>query len=253
MISVSSDYIIYVDESGDHSLAKINPEYPLFVLALCIVKKSEYADQIVPAMQRLKHRWFGHDLVVLHEKEIIRKENAFSFLQNSQRYTAFMSDLTHLVASAPITVISTVIRKEALSRRYHQPMNPYDVALLFCLERARDFLVSVGDADRVTHLIAEARSPREKSLGREDGELATTFKAIEEGRHPLQTPRSPRGHFALHFAHKQANIPGLQIADLIARPIGLSVLRPGQPNRAFDVISSKFWRSFPDCGLKVFP
>ena len=73
MISVSSDYIIYVDESGDHSLAKINPEYPLFVLALCIVKKSEYADQIVPAMQRLKHRWFGHDLVVLHEKEIIRK------------------------------------------------------------------------------------------------------------------------------------------------------------------------------------
>ena len=48
MISVSSDYIIYVDESGDHSLAKINPEYPLFVLALCIVKKSEYADQIVP-------------------------------------------------------------------------------------------------------------------------------------------------------------------------------------------------------------
>lgn len=41
-----SDYVVYVDESGDHSLASIDPDYPVFVLALCIftsditVKKS---------------------------------------------------------------------------------------------------------------------------------------------------------------------------------------------------------------------
>ena len=28
-----SDFIVYVDESGDHSLEFINPRYPLFVLA----------------------------------------------------------------------------------------------------------------------------------------------------------------------------------------------------------------------------
>jgi len=42
-----SDYIVYVDESGDHNLERINPEYPLFVLAFCIfekknVRKSNY-------------------------------------------------------------------------------------------------------------------------------------------------------------------------------------------------------------------
>ena len=29
-----SDYVVYVDESGDHSLASIDSDYPVFVLAL---------------------------------------------------------------------------------------------------------------------------------------------------------------------------------------------------------------------------
>lgn len=31
-----SDFVVYVDESGDHSLASIDPNYPVFVLALCV-------------------------------------------------------------------------------------------------------------------------------------------------------------------------------------------------------------------------
>jgi hypothetical protein len=36
-----SDFIIYVDESGDHSLESIDPDYPVFVLSFCIFRKSE--------------------------------------------------------------------------------------------------------------------------------------------------------------------------------------------------------------------
>src|SRR5216683_621493 len=49
-----SDYIIYVDESGDHSLTSINPQHPVFVLAFCIFEKRAYYETIVPAVQRLK-------------------------------------------------------------------------------------------------------------------------------------------------------------------------------------------------------
>jgi hypothetical protein len=38
------------------------------------------------------------------------------------------------------------------------------------------------------------------------------------------------------FASKKVNCGGLQIADLIARPIGRSVLNPAQKNRAYDLI-----------------
>jgi hypothetical protein len=42
-----SDFIVYVDESGDHCLTRIDPLYPLFVLSLCIFHKSTYCEQII--------------------------------------------------------------------------------------------------------------------------------------------------------------------------------------------------------------
>ena len=41
------------------------------------------------------------------------------------------------------------------------------------------------------------------------------------------------------FIPKSFASTGLQIADLVARPIGLSVIRPGQHNRSFETISHK--------------
>ena len=36
---------------------------------------------------------------------------------------------------------------------------------------------------------------------------------------------------------------GLQLADLVARPIGLNLLKPEQPNRAFNILKKKFFCS----------
>ena len=68
--------------------------------------------------------------------------------------------------------------------------------------------------------------------------------------------------FEIKMADKKANSSGLQLADLVARPIGLRILRPTQENRAFDVLKRKFFCSggresvgegYEDWGLKVFP
>jgi len=42
---------------------------------------------------------------------------------------------------------------------------------------------------------------------------------------------------------------GLQFADLIARPIGIHLLRPEQPNRAWETIKEKFIKE----GLVTLP
>ncbi len=68
-----SQYIVYVDESGDHSLQSIDEQYPIFVLAFCVFHKRHYSETIVPALEKFKFNYFGHDQVVLHENEI-RKE-----------------------------------------------------------------------------------------------------------------------------------------------------------------------------------
>ena len=90
-----SDYIVYVDESGDHSLESIDEKYPLFVLAFCIFNKKHYIEQVSPAIKKFKFNQFGHDMVLLHEFDIRKAKNEFVILINEERRYAFMSALTH--------------------------------------------------------------------------------------------------------------------------------------------------------------
>jgi len=55
---------------------------------------------------------------------------------------------------------------------------------------------------------------------------------------------------------------GLQLADLVARPIGLKTVKPQQENRAFDVLTKKFYcdggrnklgQNYEGIGMKIYP
>ena len=89
----NGDYIFYADESGDHSLASVDPGYPIFVLSICGFKIREYCRKVVPTLQDLKFRHFGHDMVILHEREIRKFENDFAVLADPALRDRFMTDL----------------------------------------------------------------------------------------------------------------------------------------------------------------
>ena len=166
-----SPYIIYVDESGDHSLESIDADYPIFVLAFCVFNKGEYATIAEPLLQEFKFKWFGHDMVVLHENNIVRRKYPFAFLRYDDIRRRFMEELGEIVANTPMTVIAAIIRKQALLARYSRPDNPYQL-VLFCLERANEFLMQRRAAESLTHIVCEARSPRERGgMGKEDQAL----------------------------------------------------------------------------------
>jgi len=241
-----SDYLIFVDESGDHGLDRIDPAYPVFVLAFCIVRKDHYARVLQPLVTEFKFRHFGHDQVILHEREIRKDLGPFSILRDPGRKVAFIDELTGLVESAEMAVVASVIRKDRLVGQYVRPQNPYEVALGFGLERVQMWLNRRG-AMGATPVIMECRGRRE------DAELELEFRRICAGANFAGEPM----HFEPRFVPKQANVPGLQIADLIARPIGRVVLDPAQVNRAYEVIEKKMDRNpsgyVRGWGLKVFP
>lgn len=239
------DYIVFVDETGDHGLAAINQDFPVFGLAFCVFRKSDYADLVAPDLRRLKFATFGHDMVVLHEHDIRKREHAFARMNREPR-EAFLSALTDVIARAPFTLLTVIMDKRRFTPR-DPHANPYHLALLFGLERLFRFLASQGQADRLTHVVVESRGRRE------DGELTLEFVRICGGENACGHPLP----FALVMADKRTNSEGLQLADMVARPVALSVLRPGQPNRAFEVLLPKLWRdsggSIDDHGLKLFP
>jgi len=86
----------------------------------------------------------------------------------------------------------------------------------------------------------------------EDKDLELEFLRICDGNNFA----SDKMNFNLVFADKKSNSAGLQIADLVARPVGLSILKPSQTNRAFETICGKLLlgpNGYKGWGLKVFP
>lgn len=250
-----SDFMIFIDESGDHSLVSIDPLYPLFVLTFCIVNKADYARQIIPAFTDFKMEFFGHDLPVLHAHEIRKPRGDFSILLNPNVRERFMLRLNELIAGAPITVIGVVITKAKLKQRYATPQSPYDLALRFGLERAFSFLYDNGQRNRSVPVIAESRGRKE------DADLELQFRRITQNQHDWNLPRfrlaMDQVSFDLRFASKQTNSIGMQLADLLAHPIGRKILKPDQPNRAYELLEAKLLRNergiTTGWGLKVFP
>ena len=98
-----SEYLVFVDESGSPSMINIDPNYPIFVLAFLIAKKAEYMTIITPAIQKFKFKHFGHDQVILHEREIRRDAGHFSFLKKPSLKQVFLDELTEIIESLPIS------------------------------------------------------------------------------------------------------------------------------------------------------
>ena len=241
------DYLVFVDESGDHGLARVDPGYPIFVLAFCMFAKADYVERTRPALQRLKFRFWGHDEQVLHEHEIRKPDRSYGFLFNPTVRAEFIEAINKLVDEAPFELVTAVIRKLELARQYPLPPNPYDLALEFGLERMYLELNSRGQGDKLTHVIVEKRGEKE------DNQLELAFRRICDGANTLKQ-RLP---FEPVMIPKASNSTGLQIADLVARPVGIKVLRPAQTNRAYDIVAKKFRHGTADetqgWGLKVYP
>ena len=115
------------------------------------------------------------------------------------------------------------------------------------MERTYKYLASKNQKDKTTHIVVEKRGHRE------DTALELEFRRICDGSN-FDCIHFP---FEIVMAHKQSNSAGLQLADLIARPIGIKHLRPEQANRPYDVIDTKFYKSESGrkegYGLKKFP
>lgn len=217
---MGNQYVVYIDESGDASLRHVDKDYPIFVLVFCIFEVNSYVDKIVPRFQKLKFDHFGHDAVVLHENEIRRQEGDFIWLNDSALRASFLGDLSDAISTSDFRVLPVIIDKSKSGIT-----DVFAKAVDVGLERLRAALASNFEDESEVWLIFESRGVAE------DRALFQDFNLLHRHGRPLK--------FQIKFAPKAISSTGLQIADLVARPIGLDYLRPGQPNRSFELIRDK--------------
>lgn len=229
------DYIIYVDESGDHGLENVNASYPVFCLAFCVFKIQDYVEKIVPAFQQLKFDYWGHDAVILHEHEITKKRDGdYSIFSKTDVREKFMGDIDGLIKAANFSIIANVQNKYDLVAN----ADVYGLSLRSCMITLLVFLQSHGVEAQTVHLIFESRGKNE------DKDLELVFRRICDGALAgTEAFQESKMKFIIKFAKKATNSTGLQMADLVARPIGLRDFKPEQTNRAYETIKEKIYLS----------
>lgn len=222
---------VHADESGSPDLHRVDPQFPVFVVAFCLSKMSDYARQIVPAVTELKLKHFGHDAVVLHEYDIRKGRESFEFSSDDAR-REFMEDLDKLMIDAPVRFAASMIDKRTMPEKLAPWLDGYGVCFQHGSARVTDIIQresGVSPDSALIRIVAESRGRRE------DGKLRDAFDELAGA----EDPPSPAADFELVIAEKSLNLPGLQLADLAAHPIARHYLEPDQPNRAWDAIRGK--------------
>ena len=238
------DYIIYADESGDHSMDDVNKLYPAFVLAFCVFSKKAYLEEVIKHIKNLKFMFWGHDLAVLHSSKLRKRLDDFHFLHDQIVRANFINELNNAIERSPFEIIAMAIDKRHLQE---EPLlrNPYELSLEHCIGGIYRFLRAKDQYRKLTHIIIESRGKKE------DDDLQVAFQRIVKANDSLQIMYPLR----LYFADKKTNSIGLQIADLAAYPIGRFLINPEQENPAFKIIEKKFWMYPEYCryGFRISP
>lgn len=242
--------VMFLDESGDHSLDKIDASYPMFVLAGCIFDFDYYTNVVEPEIKKLKLKYFQTHTTILRSYDIRKQKGDFSVLVEKKIRDAFYSELDTLIASLNFSIIAAVINKTRLKNQYVSPDNPYHLCFQFILERSTMYL---GRSNEKMILRIESRETHN------DQKLAQVYEDFRNVDHQMFKKEEIQSKLVdLSFNQKIQNIVGMQLADLVAYPIGRWALDKLKENKAFLYIEKKFHRNpkgidYLNYGLKIFP
>ena len=215
---MADKYIVYVDESGEASTAAVDKAYPVFVLACCVFDVPTYINEIVPGFQKLKFDWFGHDQVVFHSSDIRRRRGDFQFLADPAEEERFSLELSEFIRAADFEIYAeTIAKSEKLTENN---VDLYPLAVVSSLRRIQVASSQSGGNAKDPAVVFESR-------GRIQDE--TVRQALETMEWQGLT----------RFSSKASLSTGLQIADLIARPVGLNFLGRGVVNAPFEILREK--------------
>lgn len=240
--------ILFLDESGDHSLTKIDPQYPVFVLGGVIMDKDYAKGEATERVRNFKQRMLGSEEAVLHTADITRNKNGFERMKESAFREGFLRELNALMDGLEYKVVACAVRKtEHLAKYDVSALDPYFLSLEVLVER---FCFEIGPHGK-GWIIAESRNP---TL---DNQLEVAWLNLKiQGTKFIPAHEITKRIEGLILRDKSHRIAGLELADLVVTPIGRFV--QGKPTREdFRIIERKFRRgpdgSYIGHGLVILP
>jgi hypothetical protein len=246
--------ILFLDESGDHSLSKVDPQHPVFVLCGILMDENYHQTTATLALNSFKQSLFGRTDIILHTLDFTRNQSGFEEMKNHEFRERFFDGLRGLIQQLEFKIVACAIKKqEHLSRYGLNAIDPYILSLSVLLER---FVFECGSKQGT--VVAESR---DRTL---NNALELAFLDLKiRGTRYLSATKVAQRIQNLAIRKKSENLAGLQLADVVATPIARHVLgkvtypKYSQGGDFFSVVHPKFRRdrqgNYEGMGLVVLP
>lgn len=240
--------VLYIDESGDHNLVKIDAQYPILCLAGCMFNEEEYKTNVCVQINTIKEKYFHSKAVILHSRDIRKRKGVFNVLQNQPRNEAFINDINTFFTQCNVVVISACIQKLLLNESHKKFGNIYELAFQFMIER---YVMELEELDDIGYVSIESRDPAANA-----GVSALFSRVLQNGTKYITKETFQKRLLKLELVEKHKNINGHQIADLVAYPIARHVLNLDVSHPSYAIIEPKLRsknKKIMGYGLKLFP
>lgn len=247
-----SKYYLFIDECGDHKLAKYDPGFPVFTLCGILVSRHNLKS-LSKSFEDLKIDIFGSKEVIIHSVDIRKWRGPFSVLEDESLRKRFFSGIEGILSqNNGYVIISCTILKEQLNKFCvrGEEEDVYGLSLSYIIERSIFYIdnVSKDEAPEI-FIVVERRGKKE------DNKLLNYYNGLRNrGTKWIAADRLRTRIRDFGFKKKKDNLIGLQIADLIAYPITIHLLYPERPNPSYEAVKHNI---FQDNGVllgqKVIP
>lgn len=211
-------YRLFFDETGNGDLnaADKSPNERYLSLTGVVILQKHHDDYVTRRLNLLKRDIFGvsdADKLILHRRDIMRREGRFGILRNDSLRSEFDARLCAMIAECLKVAFTVSIDKAAHKDKYTVwQYSPYHYVVECLIERFVKWLErhnSVGD------VVGEARNPTH------DKKLRRAYKMLHKHGNQFVTSGQFQARLtsgSLTLLPKDADVAGLQLADLLAHP-----------------------------------
>jgi len=248
MQEIHKKFYLFIDESGDHGLANLDQDFPVFLLC-GLLTSSENHEFLNQSIDQLKLDFWGHTDIILHSRDIRKQDKDFKILIDRLTRESFINEINNVLTNSKFRIVASAIRKDKYINKYGKTQNDvYEKSLSFILERTI-FCLDEINCSKTLEILIEKRGKNE------DEKLFSHLNdLLKNGTGYISSEKLNQINIIVKFKSKKHNINGLQVADLIAYPIARHVINSEKSNPAFDIIESKIYtKNGQKYGLKIFP
>ena len=263
-----TEYLLAIDENGTPDLKnvirmnregkEVNINNKFFTITGVILNKESFI-YLMHNITNFKNKYWDNGeflfknekrRVVLHSRDIRRRTYPFNF--NDNVYKMFIKDLTDIIGSTNMEIISSTIDKSRLVSKYKYPEHSYNLSLTFVIERFAYFL---NQKRKNGFIVLESRGKRE------DNNLLKKVKEIITNGTNFCHPNTFARIKGVYFNPKWSPIDDnrksfvfLELADLVSYPM-YRKFALGYSGKDYSLLESKIYM-YPDFsgkGIKIFP